>query len=184
MSIFDKEANGEYVSVDEPDYYKIRTLIDEARLITSTLNSIPYDEVKVKSLFNQLFGYELDETVEIWQPFYTDYGKKTKFGKNVFVNHDCSFMDRGGITIGNNTKIGPKVCLITENHHTQPDKRRFLKSEPITIGENVWIGANATILANTKIGDNSIIAAGAVVTKDIPPNTIVAGVPAKVIKKI
>lgn len=184
MSIFDKEANGEYVSVDEPDYYKIRDLIDEARLITSQLNSTPYDEVKVRDLFNQLFGYELDETVEIWQPFYTDYGKKTKFGKHVFVNHDYTFMDRGGITIGNNTKIGPKVSLITENHHTNPNKRRFLKSEPIVIGENVWIGASATILANTHIGDNSIIAAGAVVTKDVPANRIVAGVPAKVVKEL
>ena len=93
-------------------------------------------------------------------------------------------MDRGGITIGNNTKIGPKVSLITENHHTNPNKRRFLKSEPIVIGENVWIGASATILANTHIGDNSIIAAGAVVTKDVPANRIVAGVPAKVVKEL
>jgi len=182
--IFEKEANGEPVSIYDEDYYKIRNIIDEAKEITSKLNSIPYEENKVKKLFNQLFGYDLDDSVEIWQPFYTDYGKKTRFGENVFVNHDCTFMDRGGIEIGSNTKIGPKVSLITENHGIEPENRHKLISKPIIIGENVWIGAGVIILQDVTIGDNSIIAAGAVVTSDVPANTIVGGVPAKIIKNL
>lgn len=93
-------------------------------------------------------------------------------------------MDRGGIMLEDDVKIGPRVNLITENHDLDPTKRRTLISKKIVVKRNVWIGAAATILPGVTIGENSVIAAGAVVTKDVPPNTIVAGVPAKVIKNI
>ena len=93
-------------------------------------------------------------------------------------------MDRGGISVGKGTKIGPRVNLITENHGIAPSRRTFLASKAIRIGRNVWIGAAATILPGVTVGDNAIVAAGSVVSHDVPPNTIVAGVPAKVIREI
>lgn len=116
--------------------------------------------------------------------FYTDFGKNIKFGKNVFLNTGCSFQDRGGITIGNNVLIGMNVTIATLNHGFQLETRNTTYSSPVTIGDNVWIGSNVTIVPGVKIGNNSIIAAGAVVTKDVPENVVVGGVPAKYIKDI
>jgi len=105
-------------------------------------------------------------------------------GKNIFINHACTFLDLGGITIDNDVQIGPKVNLITENHPVDPTQRKNLDLKSIHIKRNVWIGAAATILPGVTVGENSIVAAGAVVTKDVPDNTIVGGVPARIIKKI
>jgi acetyltransferase-like isoleucine patch superfamily enzyme len=107
-----------------------------------------------------------------------------KIGKNVFINHACSFLDMGGITIEDHVLIGPKVNLITENHPIDPAERRSLICEPIIIKRNAWIGAAATILPGVTIGENAVVAAGAVVSKDVAANTIVGGVPAKMIKMI
>ena len=117
-------------------------------------------------------------------PFHTNFGKHIKIGKNVFINHACSFLDLGGITIEDDVLIGPRVNLTTENHPVDPTKRKHLDLKSILIKRNVWIGAGATILPGVTIGENSIVAAGAVVNKDVPDNAIVGGVPAKFIKSI
>ena len=106
------------------------------------------------------------------------------FGRNVFVNSGCCFQDQGGITIGDGTLIGHQVVFATLNHMVSPSDRASMIARPITVGKNVWIGAHATVLGGVTIGDNSIVAAGAVVTKSVPANTVVAGVPARVIKSI
>ncbi|USK57573.1 hypothetical protein LIS82_15185 [Cytobacillus solani] len=105
-------------------------------------------------------------------------------GKNVFLNTGCSFQDRGGITIGDCSMIGMNVTIATLNHGLSLETRNTTSPSPDIIGKNVWIGSNSTILPGVSIGDNSVVAAGAMVTKDIPENTVVAGVPAKVVKKI
>ncbi|MEG0475897.1 MAG: DapH/DapD/GlmU-related protein, partial [Carnobacterium sp.] len=110
--------------------------------------------------------------------------KNITIGKNVFFNIGCSFQDRGGIRIGNGTLIGMNVTIATLNHGLSLETRNTTYPSPVAIGENVWIGSNSTILPGVTIGNGSVIAAGAVVAKDVPENTVVAGVPAKAIKKI
>jgi acetyltransferase-like isoleucine patch superfamily enzyme len=118
----------------------------------------------------------------IFAPFHTNFGRHIKLGKNVFINHACSFLDLGGIVIEDDVLIGPKVNLITENHPVEPSQRKMLDLRSILVKRNAWIGAGATILPGVTIGENSIVAAGAVVNKDVPANTIVGGIPAKILK--
>jgi acetyltransferase-like isoleucine patch superfamily enzyme len=135
---------------------------------------------EVHMMFHQLS----QESVGMFPPFHTDCGKNTIVGERVFINMGCKFQDQGGITIDEGALIGHNVVLATINHDLDPAKRQSMSYAPIHIGKNVWIGANATVLAGVTIGDGAVVAAGAVVTKDVEPNTIVGGVPAKVIKKL
>lgn len=156
----------------------------EAQRITMELNSSFHSKEEIVELFSKLTGTEVDSSFMCFPPFYTDFGKNINIGKNVFINTGCSFQDRGGIRVGDGALIGMNVTIATLNHGFSLETRKTTYSAPVTIGENVWIGSNATILPNVTIGNNAIVAAGAVVTKNVPKNTIVAGVPAKVIKNI
>ena len=182
--ILERDKNGELISLNDPEYYKIRDLIVEAQKITMELNNSYHEAEEVRKLFSRLTGAEVDTSFGLLPPFYTDFGKNIRVGKNVFINHACTFMDRGGITIEDNVLVGPKVNLITINHPQDPAKRQSTISTPIVIKKNAWLGAGAMIMPGVTIGENSIVSAGAVVTKDVPPNTVAAGVPAKIIKKI
>lgn len=182
--IFERDRSGEPVSVDDPEYPKLRDVMVRTAELTTRLNTSFHDEDEIRSLFSELTGSEVDESSRITPPFYTDFGRNIRLGKNVFINHACTFMDRGGITIEDDTKIGPKVNLITSNHSLDPARRTELISTPIWIKKNVWVGAAATILPGVTVGENSVVAAAAVVTQDVFPNTVVAGVPAKVIRTL
>ena len=120
----------------------------------------------------------------IFPPFHVNYGKNTRIGKNVFINFDCTFLDLGGITIDDNVMLGPKVSLLSEGHPVTVNDRQTLTTGSIHIKRNAWIGAGAVILQGVTIGENAVVAAGAVVSKDVPANTVVGGVPAKTIKAI
>ena len=181
--IFERSRSGEPVSIGDADYEEMREALELARRVTGEINTVYHTSVEILGLLRRL-GAKIDDTAEIRTPFYTDFGQFIEVGKNVFVNNACTFMDRGGITLEDDVKIGPRVNLITENHDLDPTKRRTLISNRIVVKRNVWIGAAATILPGVTIGENAVVAAGAVVTRDVPPNTIVAGVPAKVIKQI
>ena len=181
--IFERSKTGEPVSMTDTDYPAMRDALELARRVTGEINTVYHTPDEVLELLESL-GAQIDKTSEIRTPFYTDFGKFITIGKNVFVNNACTFMDRGGITLEDDVKIGPRVNLITENHDKNPSNRRTIFSNPIVIRRNVWIGAAATVLPGVTVGANAIVAAGAVVTKDVPPDTIVAGVPAKVIKRI
>lgn len=157
---------------------------DEACKLTFDLNGKYHTPAETVRLFSELIGSEVDPTFRLFPPFYTDYGKNIRVGKNVFINSGCCFQDQGGISIGDGTLIGHQVVLATLNHDLEITNRQNLIPAAIIIGQNVWIGAHATILPGVSIGDNSVVAAGAVVTKNVPSNVIVAGVPAKVIKNI
>lgn len=155
----------------------------QAMKLTTELNSSYHTPKEIQEIFSELTGRQVDKTFGMFPPFYTDCGKNITVGKNVFINSGCRFQDQGGIFIGDGTLIGHNVVLATLNHGISPDERHDLFPAPIHIGKNVWIGANATVLPGVTIGDNAVIAAAAVVTKDVPANVVVAGVRAKVIRK-
>lgn len=133
---------------------------------------------------SRLIGKKVDDTFRLFPPFYTDFGKNITIGKDVFINSGCHFQDQGGIEIGDGALIGHNVVLATINHDTIPGNGRKNHYAPIQLGKHVWIGSNATILPGVTVGDWAVIAAGAVVTSDVPPYTIVGGVPAKIIKRV
>lgn len=156
----------------------------EALKITAEINGSYHEPAELRALFSKLIGKPVDESFGLFPPFYTDCGKNISIGKHVFINMGCKFQDQGGISIGDGSLIGHNVVLATLNHAAAPEDRGSMIPAPIRIGKHVWIGANATILPGITIGDGAIVAAGAVVTKNVPENTIVGGVPAKVIRTI
>lgn len=141
------------------------------------------DSDEITKLLSEILNQEV-QNVAVFTPLYINYGKNINIGENVFINFDCTFLALGGITIEDNVLIGPKVSIITENHPLDPKLRNGLIGKPIHIKKNAWIGANATILPGVTIGENAVIAAGAVVSKDVPDDVVVGGIPAKIIKKI
>jgi len=153
--------------------------------ITCELNGAYHTPEEVCALMSELTGQELTpENFGMFPPFYTDCGRNTRFGKNVFINSGCRFQDQGGLIIGDGALIGHNVVLATLNHDKDPAHRGDLHPAPVVLGKNVWIGANATVLPGVTVGDGAIIAAGAVVTKDVPANTIAGGVPARILGKV
>ena len=176
--------SGKEVIAGSEVHLKMTELSNEAMKITSELNNSYHTPEEIKVLMEKLTGREFSEGTYMFPPFYTDCGKNLKIGRNVFINSCCQFQDQGGITIGDGTLIGPKTVIATLNHHQNPNKRANLIPKPVKIGKNVWIGANATILPGVTIGDGAVIAAGALVSKDVEANTVVGGVPAKLIKRI
>jgi acetyltransferase-like isoleucine patch superfamily enzyme len=151
-----------------------------------TLNRLPYaDQDAIRSAFSELTGRPIDERFRLVPPLHSDHGLKLRVGANVFVNHGCTFNDMGGIEIGDDTMIGPNVSLLTTGHPTAvADRRAGITIAPIHVGANVWIGAGATVLGGVTIGDGAVAAAGAVVTRDVPPATLVAGVPARTVRAL
>lgn len=171
--------------LNTPEIYEfMNRASDEARRITFELNGAYHSMPEVRDLFARLFGKTVDPSFRVFPPFYTDFGKNITVGKNVFINACCHFQDQGGITLGDNCLVGHNVVFATLNHGFAPEERQSMLPAPIVVGRNVWIGSNSTILQGVTIGDNSIIAAGSVVTKDVPANAIVAGVPARFIRSI
>lgn len=182
-SIFQRLLNGEAVPFNDPDYFQIGIACNNTRKLLVELNLEP-DLEKGRILLSNITASKIDSTTTIFPPFQINYGKNTKIGKNVFINFDCTFLDLGGIIIEDNVMLAPKVSLLSEGHPISAKERQTLTTGKIHIKRNVWLGANATILAGVTIGENSVVAAGAIVSKDVPDNTIVGGIPAKIIKKI
>ena len=182
-NIFERLRNGETISPDDLQAYKMREASYHTKKLLVQMNYAT-DPVTIKELLSQITDSKIDDSVAVFTPLYINYGKHTKIGKNVFINFDCTFLDLGGITIEDNVLIAPKVSLLSEGHPVSPENRHSLAVGHIHIKKNAWIGAGATILQSVTIGENAIVAAGAVVSKDVPDNTIVGGIPAKIIKSI
>lgn len=182
-TIFERLKNGDIISSIDEDAYKMREASFATKELLLQMNNATNPET-IRDLLSQITESSLDETVTVFTPFYVNYGKNTSIGKNVFINFDCVFLDLGGIIIEDNVLIAPKVSLLTEAHPLEAENRNSLFAKPIRIKKNAWIGANATILQGVTIGENAVVAAGSVVSKDVPDNTIVGGIPAKILKSI
>lgn len=157
---------------------------EEARRVTFRLNSAWHSQEEIRALLGELFGRPVPDTLRVFPPFYSDFGKNIHVGEHVFINACCHFQDHGGVTLGDGCQIGHNVVFATLNHGLEPADRGTTYPAPIVLGRNVWVGSNATILRGVTIGDNAVVAAGAVVSRDVPANTIVGGVPARIIKRI
>ena len=160
--------------------------VKRAMTITAMLNRLTYNDVdEVRALFSDLIGQKVDDSFVLIPPFYATGGADISVGRNVFVNQNCTFYDLGGLDIADDVMIGPNVSLITSGHPIEPSKRRDgVIAKPIVIERNVWIGAGAMVIGGVTVGENSVVAGGSVVTKDVPANTLVGGNPTRVIRSI
>jgi acetyltransferase-like isoleucine patch superfamily enzyme len=181
--ILERLRGGEPIRLTDPEYFKINELVGRTLKLSQKLNDSS-DVDGIRECLSEIIGTKIDISTTVFAPFYTNFGRFIKIGNNVFINHACSFLDMGGITIEDEVLIGPRVNLVTENHPLDPADRRALVTKPILIKRNAWIGAGATILPGVTVGENAVVAAGAVVSKDVPDNVIVGGIPAKIIKSI
>lgn len=181
--IFERLKKGETISPNDPEAYKMREASYSTKKILVQMNNATAPE-EIRNFLSQITDSEIDESVDVFTPMYINYGKHTRIGKNVFINFDCVFLDLGGIIIEDNVLIAPKVSLLSEGHPIEPENRHALVPKAIHIKKNSWIGAGATILQGVTIGENSVVTAGSVVSKDVPDNVIVGGAPAKIIKEI
>ena len=175
---------GRTVKAGSPEHQIMHRVAQEALEITGEMNSGYHTPEQIRANMEKLTGRPIDPSFSMFPPFYTECGKNIYLGKNVFINCGCHFQDHGGIYIGDNVLIGSYVVFATINHGQRPDDRSSNYPLPIHIGNGVWIGSHATILPGVTVGDNAVIAAGAVVNKDVPKGAVVGGVPAKVIKYI
>ncbi|MDE7440020.1 MAG: sugar O-acetyltransferase [Clostridia bacterium] len=173
-----------YIFAGSEEHKHMHGAAQRARKITAKMNGAYQNPKKLRKLFSKLIGKEVDEGFGIFPPFSADYGLNITVGKNVFINSGCCFQDQGGIEIGDNALIGQQVVIATLNHDLIPQKRANMTAAPVKIGNGVWVGAHATILAGVTVGDGAVIAAGAVVTKDVEAYTVVAGIPARKIKDV
>ena len=182
--IFRRDVNGEIVSPDDEGYEMLIGDIFETIKIATGMNTGYHTSEEVHVYMGKILGKPLEESTTVLPPFYIDYGKPVTIGKRCFIQQCCTFFGRGGITVGNDVFIGPKVNLITINHDVDPDNRSATYGRPIKIEDTVWIGINSTILPGVTLGYGAIVGANSVVTKDVPPMTVVAGNPARIIKRI
>ncbi len=159
---------------------------EACKAIVYELNQLrPEERPRIPEILKKLFG-KTGNNIWIEPPFHCDYGWNIEAGENFFANYGLTILDVGKVTFGNNVQIAPNVSIYTAGHPIHPVSRNsgYEYGIPITIGNNVWIGGNAVILPGVIIGDNAVIGAGSVVTKDIPDNVIAAGNPCRIIRKI
>ena len=182
--IIERMRRGERIPETDPDFSLLCAEIKSTRRLVGELNTGYHSPEEVRTLFECIWGQPLDASVRMFPPFYTAFGKMTRVGKEVFINFGCTFLDQGGITLEDGVFVGPGAKILTEHHPEEPSLRHTLLVKPVIVRRNAWIGAGAMILPGVTVGENSIVAAGAVVTKDVPDNTVVAGVPAKISRRI
>jgi len=181
--IFERLRAGKPVQMNDPQYPKIREAVNRTIKLSAQLNTAT-DLDQARKYLSDIIGQKIDESTTIFPPFYTNFGRHISLGKNIFINHACSFLDLGGIIIEDGVMIAPKVNITSEGHPLEASLRKTLVPKKVIIQQNAWIGAGASILPGVTIGENAVVAAGALVTKDVPANTVVGGVPAKVLKQL
>lgn len=175
---------GRTITGDSPLHQVMHQVSQDALRITGELNGGYHEPGRVRELLAELMGKPVDDSVTVFPPLYSDFGKNISLGKRIFINSGCKFQDQGGVSIGDDGLIGHNTVLATLNHDLDPRCRADMHPDPIVIGRNVWIGSNVTVLPGVSIGDNSVVAAASVVTKDVPENSIVVGSPARVVRSL
>jgi len=178
--------NSQLMGVRSPEFRQLFERVKVATRLSAKLSAYGLDDTaRIRELFEELTGKPVGDPFYLVPPFYTDYGLNITVGSAVFIGYECAFTGHAAITIADQVMIAHKVNLVTAGHPVEPDLRRtYITAEPITIETNVWIGAAATVLPGVTIGADSVVAAGAVVTHDVPPATLVGGVPATVIREL
>ena len=154
---------------------KMNELAEEAIKLCMELNTQYTTMEERVEIMSRITGTDVPDSFRLFPPFTTDCGKNLRIGQRVFINSGCRFQDQGGITIGDDALIGHNVVFATLNHGLDRGERSGTYPQPIVVEQEVWIGANATILPGVTIGEGSVVAAGAVVTSDVAPNTVVGG---------
>ena len=179
----DKALAGYLFRQGDPDLAAERKRAQELCFRFNQTN--PSDTEAKDSIIRQLIG-TIKGKYGINAPFYCDYGSHITFGNNFFANYNCKILDGAEVVFGDDVRIGPDCSFLTPNHAPDPEMRRqgYEIFQPITVGDNVWFGANVTVLPGVSIGCDSIIAAGSVVSRDIPAGVLAAGVPCRVIRKL
>ena len=176
--------SGEECVAGSPTHQLMTAASERAMRITSRMNSQFESLSDVRSQLEKLWRCSLPDGVGLFPPFTTDCGLNTHVEVGVFINAGCRFQDQGGLYIGEGALIGHNVVIATLNHNMDPDLRANLLPASVHIGKHVWIGSSSTICPGVTVGDGAVVAAGAVVTRDVEPNTVVGGVPAKFIKRV
>ena len=176
--------SGDPITGDNDLHQFMQEITEETLRLTAELNNQYHPQEEVRDIFSRIIGKPVPEGFRLFPPFYTNIGRNITVGKGCFINTGCHFGDQGGITLGDNVLLGSNVVIATANHDFAQAKRRTAYPAPVVIGDNVWIGSSVTIVPGVHIGDGAIVAAGSVVTKDVPPNTIVGGNPARIIKTL
>lgn len=168
--------------IHSPEFQAMSARVLRVTELTSRLNVLPFDDDEGKAtLFEAILGRPLPPRVTIYPPFFTDHGLHLDLGERVFINQGCTFLDYAGIRLAEGVMVAPKVTFITVGHPVDTDERhRWLTGGPIDVEENVWIGAGAMVLPGVTVGRDSVIAAGAIVTEDVPPRSLVTGTKAAV----
>lgn len=175
---------GETIAGGSPLHLVMHEASQEALRIAGELNGGYHEPARVRELLSQLTGGPIDETVTVFPPFTADFGRNVSLGERVFINSGCRFQDQGGITIGDDCLIGHNAVIATLQHGIEPTRRGDLIPSPVVIGRNVWLGANVTVLPGVTIGDDAVVGAGSIVTRDVPARTIAVGSPARVVRTI
>jgi acetyltransferase-like isoleucine patch superfamily enzyme len=175
---------GQTITGNSPLHEVMHRVSQDALRITAELNGEYHEPARVRELMAELTGTAIDASVTVFPPFYSDFGKNISLGKRIFINSGCKFQDQGGVTIGDDCLIGHNTVLATLNHDLSPSRRADMHPAPIVIGRNVWIGSNVTVLPGVTIGNNAVLAAASVVTKDVPENSVVVGSPARVVRSL
>ena len=177
-------AAGQLIEAGSDAHAFMHGASQEALRVVAELNGAYHPPEEVRALLGELTGREVPSSVTVFPPFYSEFGKNLVLGDGVFITMGCRFQDTGGITIGAGSLIGHGSTLTTLNHGVDPARRGDTIPAAATLGRDVWLGANVTVVPGVSIGDGAIVGAGSVGTKDVPERSIVAGMPARVIRSI
>jgi acetyltransferase-like isoleucine patch superfamily enzyme len=177
---------GRWVATRSAEFRALHDRIKVATRLSAELSALCYDEPEsIQAAFEKLIGKPVGDRFNLVPPFYADYGLNITVGQAVFIGYGCAFTGHAAIDVADGVMIAHKVNLVTAGHPVEPAERKaHITAQPITIDTNVWIGAAATILPGVTVGADSVVGAGAVVTHDVPPATLVAGVPARVVREL
>ena len=182
MDIFEKLRSGEAVDKLPAEYQPAIEEMARCSHLCHQINLAEPDYATLRPLFTELLRGSYPDSSAITPPVQIDYGCQVKIGEHIFFNHSLTMMAAGGITIDDGAFIGPECAIVTTNHDFA--NRNVLECKGVHICRKAWLGVRVTVCPGVTIGENAVVAAGAVVTKDVPANTVVAGVPAKVIKML